>query len=147
MTGWRIGYLAGPTEIVKAATALQSQSTSNVCSFAQRGALAALQGSRECVSSMASSYNYRRTLLTKGLKEIKGIYLTLPKGAFYAFPELPKGSPDSITFCKLALEKVGLAMVPGAAFGDDRCIRLSCAVSDTIISEGISRLKIILNQL
>ena len=70
MTGWRIGYLSGNREVIKAASALQSHSTSNVCSFAQRGALAALNGSRDCVLAMAKSYNDRRNILTKGLREI-----------------------------------------------------------------------------
>ena len=81
MTGWRLGYLAGHQDVIKAAAALQSQSTSNVCSFAQRGALAAIQGPRDCVSAMAESYNRRRQLLTEGLKMIEAVsytHLTLP---------------------------------------------------------------------
>ena len=140
MTGWRLGYLAGPADAVKAATALQSQSTSNVCSFAQRGALAALQGSRECVNTMVNSYNTRRELLTSGLLGLEGISLVPPKGAFYAFPKLPAGSLDSVSFCQQALENYGLAMVPGAAFGDDSCIRLTCAVSHETICDGLQRL-------
>ncbi len=140
MTGWRLGYLAGNQEVIKAASALQSHSTSNVCSFAQRGALAALTGSRDCVVAMTKRYNARRELLTNGLNKIKGMSLVPPKGAFYAFPELPKKSPDSIEFCKLALEEVGLAVVPGAVFGRDKCIRVSCAVSSKIISDGLQRL-------
>lgn len=141
MTGWRLGYLAGDASVIKAASALQSQSTSNVCSFAQRGALAAIEGSRDCVLEMAISYNRRRTLLTKGLQALKGIILTPPQGAFYAFPRLPDGAPDSMEFCRQALEQEGLAMVPGLAFGDDRCIRLSCAVADETINDGLMRLK------
>ena len=89
---------------------------------------------------MAISYNRRRTLLTKGLQALKGIILTPPQGAFYAFPRLPDGAPDSMEFCRQALEQEGLAMVPGLAFGDDRCIRLSCAVADETINEGLMRL-------
>ncbi|MFL0767604.1 MAG: pyridoxal phosphate-dependent aminotransferase [Prochlorococcus sp.] len=140
MTGWRLGYLAGSAEAIKAATALQSQSTSNVCSFAQRGALAALQGSRQCVTTMANSYNSRREVLTNGLMALDGINLVTPQGAFYAFPQLPQGSLDSMSFCKQALENHGLAMVPGAAFGDDSCIRLTCAVSHETICDGLERL-------
>ena len=140
MTGWRLGYLAGDAEVIKAASALQSQSTSNVCSFAQRGALAALRGSKDCVRSMASSYNQRRQQLVAGLQAIDGLTLIPPKGAFYAFPKLPDSSEGSMAFCKTALEQEGLALVPGAAFGDDRCVRLSCAVSHETIEDALQRL-------
>ena len=140
MTGWRVGYLAGNSEVIKASIALQSQSTSNVCSFAQKGALAALKNPNTSVLRMVEKYNSRRALLAKGLKQIQGMSLSEPNGAFYAFPQLPEGSPSSIDFCKLALENVGLAMVPGAAFGEDRCIRLSCAVSESTIKDGLCRL-------
>lgn len=140
MTGWRLGYLAGHQEVIKAAAALQSQSTSNVCSFAQRGALAAIQGPRDCVDAMAESYNRRRLLLTEGLQAIEGITLVEPKGAFYAFPQLPESVGGSMDFCRQALDRAGLAVVPGLAFGNDRCIRLSCAVSRETIKDGLSRL-------
>lgn len=140
MTGWRLGYLAGDAEVIKAASALQSQSTSNVCSFAQRGGLAALRGSKDCVRSMASSYNQRRQQLVAGLQALDGLTLIPPKGAFYAFPKLPDSSEGSMAFCKTALEQEGLALVPGAAFGDDRCVRLSCAVSHETIEDALQRL-------
>ena len=140
MTGWRLGYLSGPASVIKAASALQSQSTSNVCSFAQRGAIAAIEGSRDCVRQMAESYNERRTILVQGLQALPGITLVPPNGAFYAFPQLPDGCGDSVSFCKKALEEEGLAIVPGGAFGDDRCVRLSCAVSRETIADGLSRL-------
>jgi len=140
MTGWRLGYLSGHAAVIKAASALQSQSTSNVCSFAQRGALAAIEGSRACVQEMAASYSARRRLLTEGLQALPGITLTPPSGAFYAFPQLPEGCADSMTFCQTALEQEGLAIVPGGAFGDDRCVRLSCAVSHETITDGLFRL-------
>ena len=146
MTGWRLGYLAGHQDVIKAAAALQSQSTSNVCSFAQRGALAAIQGPRDCVSAMAESYNRRRQLLTEGLKTIEGITLVEPRGAFYAFPQLPESAGGSMDFCRRALEQAGLAVVPGLAFGNDRCIRLSCAVSRETIRDGLSRLTQLLDE-
>ena len=146
MTGWRLGYLAGHQDVIKAAAALQSQSTSNVCSFAQRGALAAIQGPRDCVSAMAESYNRRRQLLTEGLQAIEGITLVEPRGAFYAFPQLPESAGGSMDFCRRALEQAGLAVVPGLAFGNDRCIRLSCAVSRETISDGLSRLTQLLDE-
>ena len=140
MTGWRLGYLSGPAAVITAASALQSQSTSNVCSFAQSGATAAIEGSRDCVREMAASYNLRRQLLIDGLQALPGITLVPPRGAFYAFPQLPEGCGDSVSFCTRALEEEGLAIVPGGAFGDDRCVRLSCAVSRETITDGISRL-------
>ena len=146
MTGWRLGYLAGHQDVIKAAAALQSQSTSNVCSFAQRGALAAIQGPRDCVSAMAESYNRRRQLLTEGLQAIGGITLVEPRGAFYAFPQLPESAGGSMDFCRRALEQAGLAAVPGLAFGNDRCIRLSCAVSRETIRDGLSRLTQLLGE-
>ncbi len=141
MTGWRVGYLAGNEKVIKAASALQSQSTSNVCSFAQKGALAAIESSMDCVNEMASSYNSRRELLTRGLDAIHGFKLVKPLGAFYAFPKLPPNAPGSIDFCQEALESVGLAMIPGEAFGENRCIRLSCAASIDAIQDGLKRLK------
>ncbi|WP_320674594.1 pyridoxal phosphate-dependent aminotransferase [Prochlorococcus sp. MIT 1341] len=141
MTGWRVGYLRGNIELIKAASALQSQSTSNVCSFAQKGALAALTGPTSCIKYMVDCYNQRRNILISGLRKIPGINLVSPDGAFYAFPELPLGTEDSVTFCKKALEHQGLAIVPGAAFGNDRCIRISCASSIGNIEDGLSRLK------
>tara|TARA_B100000029_G_scaffold158141_1_gene153538 strand:+ start:3678 stop:4859 length:1182 start_codon:yes stop_codon:yes gene_type:complete len=147
MTGWRIGYLSGNREVIKAASALQSQSTSNVCSFAQRGALAALSGSKDCVLAMAKSYNDRRSILCKGINGIEALSLVEPTGAFYAFPKLPQDFPNSIEFCEIALEQVGLALIPGAAFGEDTCIRISCAVSELNILEGIQRLNKIISKL
>ncbi len=145
MTGWRIGYLTGNAEVIKKAIALQSQSTSNVCSFAQKGALAALTGSKDCVYEMAQIYNERRLLVTERLKEINNISFVPPNGAFYVFPEINLDKIDSISFCKLALEKVGLAIVPGIAFGDDKCIRISYAASNEMIKDGIDRLEKLLN--
>jgi aspartate aminotransferase len=140
MTGWRIGWLAGPQEVVQAAIALQSQSTSNVCSFAQFGALAAVSGPRDCVHAMADQFNRRRSLLSDGLRTIPGLELLPPEGAFYAFPDISSTGLDSMTVCNRLLDEQGLAVVPGVAFGDDRCIRLSCAAADSTIEDGLSRL-------
>ena len=145
MTGWRIGYLTGNTEVIKKAIAIQSQSTSNVCSFAQKGAIAALQGSKDCVYQMAEIYNNRRLFIVDRLKKIKNISFVPPSGAFYIFPEINLANIDSINFCKLALEKVGLAIVPGIAFGDDKCIRISYAASKETIGDGLDRLEKLLN--
>ena len=147
MTGWRIGWLAGAREVITAASALQSQSTSNVCTFAQYGALAAIAGPRDCVAEMAALFNERRALLSEGLCAIPGLQLLPPQGAFYAFPDVSACGLDSITLCNRLLEEVGLAVVPGVAFGDDRCIRLSCAASPPTISEGLHRMERFLGSL
>lgn len=147
MTGWRIGWLVGPEPVVQAAAALQSQTTSNVCTFAQYGALAAVNGSRDCVQAMAAEFNRRRALLSDGLRSIPGITLQPPEGAFYAFPDLSRFGLDSMQLSNRLLDEVGLAVVPGAAFGDDRCIRLSCAASPATIEDGLERLRHFLSAL
>ena len=147
MTGWRIGWLAGAQEGIAAASALQSQTTSNVCTFAQFGALAAISGSRQCVHAMAAEFNGRRSLLTQGLMAMEGLKLMAPEGAFYAFPDVSHFGLDSMTLCNRLLDEVGLAVVPGVAFGDDRCIRLSCAASPATIADGLERLQRFLSSL
>ena len=141
MTGWRVGYLIGQREIIKASSALQSQSTSNVCSFAQKGALEALKINNEFFSKMNSHYDKRRKVLYEGLKDINGIFIQKSNGAFYAFPRLPDSSITSVDFCKKVLNENGLVLVPGQAFGDDQCFRISCAASEEKIIDGIKRLK------
>ena len=147
MTGWRIGWLAGAQEVIAAASALQSQTTSNVCTFAQFGALAAISGSRQCVHAMAAEFNGRRRLLTQGLMAMEGLKLMAPEGAFYAFPDVSHFGLDSMTLCNRLLDEVGLAVVPGVAFGDDRCIRLSCAASPATIADGLESLQRFLSSL
>jgi aspartate aminotransferase len=140
MTGWRVGWLAGPRHVVAAAAALQSQSTSNVCSFAQMGALAAITASRDCVHEMADRFSTRRQLLSDGLGRIPGLVMIPPEGAFYAFPDVSAWGLDSMSLCRRLLAEVGLAVVPGLAFGDDRCIRLSCAAAEATLEDGLDRL-------
>ena len=147
MTGWRIGWLAGNSAVLKAAIALQSQSTSNVCSFAQFGALAAIEASRDCVHAMAEQFNTRRRLLSDGLQAISGLQLHPPQGAFYAFPDMRSSGLDSMSFCNHLLDEQGLAVVPGVAFGDDHCIRLSCAANEATIEDGLARLERFLRSL
>ena len=141
MTGWRIGYLVGPKDVIKASSALQSQSTSNVCSFVQKGALEALKINNEFFSMINSHYDQRRRLLYEGLNNINGIYIEEPNGAFYAFPKLPNSSITSVDFCNKALQDYGLVVVPGKAFGADQCIRISCAASEIKIKDGLQRLE------
>ncbi len=139
MTGWRIGYLVGTKDVIKASSALQSQSTSNVCSFAQKGALEALKINNEFFLMINSHYDQRRRLLYEGLNNINGIYIEEPNGAFYAFPKLPNSSITSVDFCNKALQDYGLVVVPGKAFGADQCIRISCAASEVKIKDGLQR--------
>jgi len=141
MTGWRIGYLVGPKDVIKASSALQSQSTSNVCSFVQKGALEALKINNEFFSMINCHYDQRRSLLYEGLNNINGIYIEEPNGAFYAFPKLPNSSITSVDFCNKALQDYGLVVVPGKAFGADECIRISCAASEIKIKDGLQRLE------
>ena len=146
MTGWRVGYLVGQKDVIKASSALQSQSTSNVCSFVQRGALEALKINREFFLEINSHYDLRREVLYKGLKNIEGLFIYPPNGAFYAFPRLPNKSMTSVEFCKRILNDYGLVVVPGKPFGDDQCIRISCASSKEKILDGLTRLeKCVLN--
>tara|TARA_Y100001933_G_scaffold251866_1_gene290061 strand:- start:531 stop:1709 length:1179 start_codon:yes stop_codon:yes gene_type:complete len=141
MTGWRIGYLAGKKDVVKASSSLQSQSTSNVCSFVQRGALEALKMTNDYFDNINSKYDERRKILYEGLKDINNIIVTLPQGAFYSFPQLPNNSISSVDFCKKVLNDFGLVVVPGKAFGNDQCIRISCSSSKTNIIDGLQRLE------
>ena len=145
MTGWRVGYLVGSKDVIKASSALQSQSTSNVCSFVQRGALEALKIGNDFFSKINSHYDQRRDLLYRGLKNIKGITIQKPHGAFYAFPRLPDASISSVYFCEKILENYGLVLVPGKPFGDDQCIRISCANSKENIVNGLKRLEMAIN--
>ncbi len=141
MTGWRVGYLVGQKDVIRASSALQSQSTSNVCSFVQRGALEALKTNQEFFLKINSHYDLRREILYQGLKNIKGLFIQPPNGAFYAFPRLPDNSMTSVEFCKRILDDYGLVVVPGKPFGDDQCFRISCASSKEKIIDGVSRLK------
>lgn len=145
MTGWRIGYLAGPEKVVKAASKIQGQSTSNPNSIAQKAALAAYTGPQDCVKIMAKAFGERRDFIMKRLKEIPGIQCVEPKGAFYVFPDISAylggDIPDSVTLTDYFLENARIATVAGLAFGDDRFIRLSYATGMETISEGIGRLK------
>ncbi len=141
MTGWRVGYLVGQKDVIKASSALQSQSTSNVCSFVQRGALEALKINQEFFLKINTHYDSRREILYKGLKDIKGLFVYPPNGAFYAFPRLPDNLMTSVDFCNRILDDYGLVVVPGKPFGDDQSFRISCASSKEKIIDGLSRLK------
>jgi aspartate aminotransferase len=140
MTGWRIGYLAGPAELIEATITIQSHSTSNVCTFAQYGAIAALEGPQDCVQKMCEAFAERRQVMLERINAIPKLSCTKPDGAFYVFVDINQTGMTSIDFCKNLLESQQVAAVPGVAFGADRCIRLSYATDMATIAKGLDRL-------
>ena len=150
MTGWRIGYAAGPKEIIKAMTNIQSQSTSNPTSIAQKASVEALTGSQDFISTMLTEFDMRRKFLISELNSIPGMSCLTPTGAFYAFPNTSKIYGKSIDNRKISsssdlalylLEKAKVALVHGEAFGDDNYIRLSYATSIDEIKKGVERIR------
>ena len=140
MTGWRVGYSAAPLEIIRAMTKLQSHSTSNVCTFAQYGAIAALESSQECVREMLEAFTRRRSYMYRAINDIPQLSCPKPYGAFYLFVDILQTGKSSLEFCQELLEQKQVAAIPGVAFGADRCIRFSYATSMTTIEAGIKRL-------
>jgi len=141
MTGWRLGYLAGSVELIKAATTIQGHSTSNVCTFAQYGAIAALEGSQDCVEKMRQAFAKRREVMFERLNAIPGLKCPKPNGAFYLFPDISNTGLKSLEFCDALLESKQVAVIPGIAFGADDCIRLSYATDMESIEKGMERLE------
>ncbi len=151
MTGWRVGWLLGPPDVVKAAANIQSHCTSNVCNVAQRAALAALSGPLDCVHEMRSVYDRRRRAIVAALAGLPGVVCPEPQGAFYAFPSFagvlgkPLGSggrrpSTSLELAEAVLEEAKVAFVPGEAFGAPGCGRFSYALADEDLAEGVERL-------
>ena len=140
MTGWRLGYIAAPEEIAKAIDAIQSHSTSNPTSFAQKGALAALQGDQSFIGEMVKAFAERRQFMYDRLTSIPGITCVKPMGAFYMLPNISSFGLKSAAFCERLLDEQKVAAVPGVAFGDDRLIRFSYACSVENIQKGMDRL-------
>jgi aspartate aminotransferase len=150
MTGWRIGYIGAPLWIAKACNKLQGQFTSGVCSIAQRAALAAIQGNGDSQKIMKAAFLRRRDLICGLLKEIKGIKVSIPQGAFYVMPDISyylgksDGETKITTSDELALyllDKAQVATVGGDAFGSPECIRISYATSDDLLVEAVKRIK------
>ncbi|OUL26769.1 aspartate aminotransferase [Nostoc sp. T09] len=141
MTGWRIGYLAGPLEIIKATSTIQGHSTSNVCTFAQYGAIAALESSQDCVEEMRQAFAKRRQVMLDRLNAIPGLSTAKPDGAFYLFPDISKTGLKSLEFCDALIEEHQVAVIPGIAFGADDNIRLSYATDMATIEKGMDRLE------
>ena len=140
MTGWRLGYAAGPLEIIKAMAKIQGHSTSNVCSFAQYGAIAALESSQDCVQQMLSAFAKRREFIYQAINDIPALSCPKPYGAFYVFVDISKTGLKSLDFCNSLLDSYQVATIPGIAFGADDCIRISYATSMDTIKQGIERL-------
>ncbi|MGJ5674474.1 MAG: pyridoxal phosphate-dependent aminotransferase [Nostochopsis sp.] len=141
MTGWRVGYLAGPIDIIKATSTIQSHSTSNVCTFAQYGAIAALEGSQDCVEQMRQAFAKRRQVMLGRVNAIPGLTCPQPDGAFYLFPDISKTGLKSLQFSDALLEEQQVAVIPGIAFGADDNIRLSYATDMATIQKGMDRLE------
>lgn len=150
MTGWRIGYAAGPADVIEAMANIQSHSTSNPTSIAQKAAVEALTGPQDAVEKMRLAFEKRRNLICELLDNIPGVTYVRPQGAFYVFPDVSahygrvlggKRIANSFDMAEYLLEHAKVAVVPGAAFGDDRCFRLSFATSEENIQKGLERIK------
>ncbi len=150
MTGWRLGFTAGPLDAMKAVSRLQSHATSNVTSFAQRAAIVALQSDHEFLKGWLAEFDKRRRYIVERLNKIPGVKCDPPQGAFYVFPDVSglygkslggKVIKGSMQFSEWLLETALVSVVPGAAFGDDRCVRLSYAMSMKAIEKGIDRIE------
>jgi aspartate aminotransferase len=154
MTGWRVGWMIGPADLVKAATNLQSHATSNVSNVAQRAALAAVSGDLSAVAEMKAAFDRRRRTIVSMLEEIDGMVCPMPQGAFYAYPAVrgllgkdyatATGTRRIDTSAELAeyiLDEAEVAVVPGEAFGSPGYLRLSYALGDDDLAEGIGRLQ------
>lgn len=154
MTGWRVGWMAGPKDIIKAATNLQSHMTANVANVSQRAAIAALNGDLNASNEMKVAFLRRRNLIVKMLNEIEGFSCPTPQGAFYAYPAVHgvlgreirgKKPQTSSELANLILDEVEVAAVPGEAFGPSGYLRFSYALSDEDLIEGITRIKNLIN--
>ncbi|MBA2738209.1 MAG: pyridoxal phosphate-dependent aminotransferase [Actinomycetota bacterium] len=150
MTGWRVGWLTGPPDVVKAATNLQSHATSNVCNVAQRAAVAALSGDLGAVAEMRTAFDRRRRTIVEMLNAIDGVTCPTPEGAFYVYPSVQEllgrdiggtVAQTSAELAELLLEQVEVAVVPGEAFGSPGYLRLSYALGDEDLVEGVARIQ------
>jgi aspartate aminotransferase len=155
MTGWRVGWMVGPKDVVKAATNLQSHATSNVSNVAQVAAIAAVSGDLGAVHEMRTAFDRRRQTIVRMLSEIPGVVCPEPEGAFYAYPSVKdllgkeirgRRPQTSVELAELILEEAEVAVVPGEAFGTAGYLRLSYALSDEDLVEGVSRLQKLLGE-
>jgi aspartate/methionine/tyrosine aminotransferase len=150
MTGWRVGWMIGPVDVIKAATNLQSHATSNVSNVAQRAALAAVSGDLSAAAEMRGAFDRRRRMIVSMLNEIPGVTCPEPLGAFYAYPSVKallgreingRAATSSAELAEIILDEAEVAVVPGEAFGTPGYVRLSYALSDSDLVEGITRLQ------
>ena len=155
MTGWRVGWMIGPKDVIKASINLQSHLSSNVSNVSQRAAIAALTGDLAAVHKMGEAFNRRRKLIVQLLNEIPGVTCPTPAGAFYVYPSVKgvlgkeirgKRPTTSIELAALILDEVEVAVVPGEAFGPSGYLRFSYATSDADIVEGVARVKALLSE-
>lgn len=146
MTGWRLGYTAAPKGIAKAIDTIQSHTTSNPTSFAQYGAIAALNGDQQIVADMRDEFNVRREFMLDRLKNIKNVKVVEPQGAFYFLVDIEPIGINSVNFAEKLLSKQKVAVVPGIAFGSDYTVRFSYATSLDVINSGMDRFEEFCNQ-
>ncbi|MDN4471476.1 pyridoxal phosphate-dependent aminotransferase [Demequina zhanjiangensis] len=153
MTGWRVGWMVGPMDVIKAASNFQSHLTSNVANVSQRAAIAALEGSLDAVHEMRTAFDRRRQTMVSMLREIDGVVCPTPKGAFYAYPSVEgligrtvrgKEITSSADLAGVILDEVEVAVVPGEAFGPSGFLRLSYALGDEDLAEGVGRIQSLL---
>jgi aspartate aminotransferase len=145
MTGWRIGYAAGPAWLAEAMASLQSQSTTNPCAISQAAACAALTGEQSCVTEMCLAFKQRHDLVVDALGRLRGFECVAGTGAFYAFPKVEQaiglaGVDDDVAFCERVLEQTGVALVPGSAFGAPGHLRISFACGEATLQEAFGRI-------
>ena len=145
MTGWRVGYTLADAALIREMSKIQGQATSHICSIAQKAAVRALTDSYTCVDDMRTAFMRRRDMAHKELSTWPGVVCPKPEGAFYLFPDVSslfsERMPDDTSLCTMLLEKAGVAVMPGSAFGDPRCIRLSYAVADEVLMDALSRIR------
>ena len=146
MTGWRVGFVMGQPKLISHILNLQSHSTSNPNSIAQKAAVEALLGPQDAVGAMLAEYRKRRDKIVQGLRAIPGVSCNMPQGAFYAYPNIgahlgPKNGADTLALSQKLLEEAHVAVVPGQAFGTDAHVRISYATSQELIDEGLKRLR------
>ena len=143
MTGWRLGYVAGPVEIIKQIMKIHSHSVTCATSFAQTGAVAALTGPQDFISEMVAAWDRRRALVVNGLNELPGFNCPWPQGAFYAYPDVSGTGQDGSEIAEFLINEARVGVTPGVAFGDasKNHIRLSYANSDELLEESIKRMQ------
>jgi aspartate aminotransferase len=146
MSGWRVGYAAGAVELIKAMTALQSQSTTNACSISQAAATAALRGDQSYLATARDAFSRRHDFVHAALNDMPGIHCVPGQGAFYLFPEIGdalklKSCRSDVEFCERLLDDAGVALVPGSAFGSPGHMRISFAAADDTLHEALARIR------